>query len=202
MKINVPINKSTLSDGIKAKLQDILYEDIMTCDAIDQVKVIKDLVLVEKEIIRSIMAKETTYYKPDNIAPVRSYAKNPLSVNGISASMVYNELRTGDMPMIDLEQRNKIFKVKVNINRNNVDRIKDTYPEVHAKLVALMNHPILSAKLGTIAFPIDSEVPDWILYFVNAAEIVNDNLKNFPLDSIGLNRLDNQSVNYSNIISL
>ena len=65
-----------------------------------------------------------------------------------------------------------------------------------------MNHPVLGAKLGTIAFPIDSEVPDWILYFVNAAEIVNDNLKNFPLDSIGLNRLDNQSVNYSNIISL
>lgn len=200
--MGLPVNKSTLSDDIKQRLQDILYEDVLTCDTIDQVKVIKDLILVEKEITRSIMNKETKYYKPDNIAPARSYAKNPLEVNGVVASMVYNELRTEGMPMINLDERNKIFKVKVNINRNNVDRIKDEFPEVHAKLVALMNHPVLGAKLGTIAFPIDSEVPNWILYFVNAAEIVNDNLKNFPLDSIGLNRLDNQSVNYSNIISL
>lgn len=200
--MGLPINKSTLSDGIKERLQNILYEDVLTCDQIDQVKVMKELIFVEKEIIRSIMNKETKYYKPDNIAPARSYAKNPLEVNGVVASMVYNELRTGDMPMINLDERNKIFKVKVNINRNNIERVKDKYPEVYAKLVALMNHPVLGAKMETIAFPIDAEVPDWILYFVNAAEIVNDNLKNFPLDSIGLSRLENSSVNYSNIISL
>ncbi len=120
----------------------------------------------------------------------------------ISASLVYNELRTEDMPAINLEERNKIYKVKTNINRNNVDKIKDKYPEIHAKLLKLMEHPTLASKLDTIAFPIDSQVPDWILEFVDVATIVNDNLKNFPLDSIGLKRLDNDSINYSNIISL
>ncbi len=78
----LPINKSTLPDKIKRELQDILYEEVMMPENIDQVSIMKHLVLVEKEIIRSIMNKETMYYKPDNIAAISSYAKNPLSVNG------------------------------------------------------------------------------------------------------------------------
>jgi hypothetical protein len=162
----------------------------------------KKLVIIEKEIISSIMNKETIYYKPDNIAAMSSYKKNPLSVNGISASLVYNELRTEDMPAINLEERNKIFKIKTNINRNNIDRIKDKYPDIYNKLIRLIEHPTLGSKLDTIAFPVDSQVPDWILEFVDIPTIVNDNLKNFPLESIGLRRLDNDSVNYSNIVSL
>ena len=147
------------------------------------------------------MNKETTYYKPDNIGSVGSY-KDPTRVNGIIASMVYNEIRTGDMPAINLDERNKIFKVKVIINRNNIHKIKDSDPEVYEKLLKLLDHPVLSSKLETIAFPMDSKVPDWILNFVDISAIVNDNLRNFPLDSIGLKRLDNDSVNYSNIIKL
>ncbi len=198
----MPINKSTLSEGIKAQLQDILYEDIMTSGNINQVAIMKKLVLVEKDIIRSIMNKETTYYKPDNIAPVRSYAKDPLSVNGVRAAMIYNELRTEGMDYINLDDRNKIFKIKINVDRASVERIKDKYPEAYAKLVALLNHPVLGKKIDIIGFPSDAQIPDWILEFVDVATIVNDNLKNFPLESIGLRRLDNDSVNYSNIISL
>ena len=200
--MGLPINKTTLPDGIKRKLQNILYEDVLTATNIDQVKIMKKLVIIEKEIISSIMNKETIYYKPDNIAAISSYKKNPLSVNGISASLVYNELRTEDMPAINLEERNKIFKIKTNINRNNIDRIKDKYPDIYNKLIRLIEHPTLGSKLDTIAFPVDSQVPDWILEFVDIPTIVNDNLKNFPLESIGLRRLDNDSVNYSNIVSL
>lgn len=200
--MGLPINKSTLSDDIKKKLQDILYEDVLTADIVDQVNVMKQLVFVEKEIYNSIMRGETRYFKPDNIAAISSYAKNPLAVNGIVASMVYNELRTEGMPAINLDERNKIFKVKVNINRNNVGAIKESYPEVYGKLLSLMDHPTLGAKLNTIAFPMDSEVPKWVLEFVDFATIINDNLKNFPLDSIGLKRLDNDNINYSNIIQL
>lgn len=198
----LPINKSTLSEGIKARLQDILYEDIMTNPNIDQIKIMKELVLVEKDIIKSIMNKETTYYKPDNVAPIRSYAKDPLSVNGVKAIAIYNELRTEGMEYINPDERNKIFKIKIDITRTGVERIKDKYPEIYAKLLRLMEHPILGKKLDIIGFPADAQVPDWVLEFVDISTIVNDNLKNFPLESIGLKRLDNDSVNYSNIISL
>ena len=199
--MGLPINKTTLSEDVKQKMQEILYEEILAADRIDQIRVIKKLAILEKQIYDSIMNKETKYYKPDNIAAINSY-EAPLSVNGIVAAMVYNEMRNENMPAINLEERNKIIKINLNLNTKNVDNIKDTYPEEHAKLVALLNHPTLGAKVNTLALPVDVPVPDWVLAFVDTQAIISDSLKNFPLESIGLNRLDNDSVNYSNIIKL
>lgn len=162
----------------------------------------KRLVLLEKEIYNSIMNKETKYYRPDNIAAISSYKKDPLSVNGITAAMIYNEMRSEDMPAINLEERNKIIKIKLDISKKNVGKIKDLYPDEYEKLVALLNHPTLSGKLGTIGLPVDSPIPDWVLAFVDFNAIINDMLKNFPLDSIGLKRLDNDYLNVSNIVQL
>lgn len=200
--MGLPINKSTLSEDIKKKLQHILYEDVLTTDKVDQVHVMKQLIILEKEIYNSIMNKETKYYKPDNIAAINSYKKDPLSVNGILAATIYNEMRTEDMPAINLEERNKIIKIKIDVNKKNVEKIKDSYPEEYAKLINLLNHPILGAKVNVIALPIDTAVPDWVLSFVDFTTIINDQLKNFPLDSIGLKRLNNDAVNVSNIIQL
>ena len=105
-------------------------------------------------------------------------------------------------PAMNPEERNQIIKIKLNINKNNIGQIQDTHPEVYNKLVKLMSDPTTCDKLGTIGLPIDSAIPDWVLQFVNITEIVNDNLQNFPLESIGLRRLNNDAVNYSNIISL
>lgn len=201
--MGLPINKSTLSDDIKSKLQHILYEDVLTADKVDQANVMKKLILLEKEIYTSIMNKETKYYKPDNIAAMSSYkGKDPLSINGILAATIYNEMRSEDMPYINLEERNKIIKIKINVSKKNVDQIKNAYPEEYAKLVKLLDHPILGSKVTTMALPPDVPVPDWILSFVDITTIINDQLKNFPLDSIGLKRLSNDSVNVSNIVQL
>ena len=199
--MGLPINKTTLSEDVKKKMQEILYEEILTADHIDQIRVIKKLAILEKQIYNSIVNKETKYYKPDNIAAMSTY-ESPFSVNGVVAAHVYNEVRDENMPAINLEERNKIIKIKLNINKKNVDKIKDLYPREHAKLVALLDDPILGAKVNTLALPVDVPVPDWVLSFVDTQSIISDSLKNFPLESIGLNRLDNDSVNYSNIISL
>ena len=199
--MGLPINKSTLSESIKNKLQHILYEDVLTADTVDQKEIMKKLVLLEKEIYRSIMNKETSYYKPDNIGAINSYEK-PLSVNGILASIVYNKMRDDSMPAINLEERNKIIKIKLDVNKKNTIKIKDQYPEEYEKLTALLNDPTIGSKVTTIALPIDSPVPDWVLEFVDFTTIINDQLKNFPLDSIGMTRLNNDSVNVSNIIQL
>jgi hypothetical protein len=106
------------------------------------------------------------------------------------------------MPAINLEERNKITKIKINVSKKNVGKIKDLYPDEYAKLVRLLDHPILGSKVSVIGLPPDTAVPDWVLSFVDFNTIINDQLKNFPLDSIGLKRLDNDSVNVSNIIQL
>ena len=200
--MGLPINKSTLSDSVKKRMQEILLKQILTANTVDQIKVMKSLAILEKEIYNNIMDKKTDYYKPDNIAAISSYAKSPLSVNGIVAAMIYNEMRDEDQPAINLNERNKIIKIKINVDKKNVNKIAEKYPDKYEKLVALLNHPTLGSKVNTIALPIDTEVPDWVLEFVDTQTIISDALKNFPLESIGLKRLDNDSVNYSNIIKL
>ena len=200
--MGLSINKSVLPKDIKQKMQDILVEEILTADNIDQVNIMKKLIILEKDIFNSIMNKETKYYKPDNIASINSYSKNPYEVNGIVAAMIYNALRDDDMPAINLEERNKIIKVKINVDKKSAGRIKDKYPETYEKLMALFDHPNLGKKVKIIGFPVDVEIPDWVLEFVDYNTIINDNLKNFPLESIGLRRFDNDSVNFSNIINL
>ena len=199
--MGLPINKTTLSDSIKKKMQEILYEEILTADKVDQIRVMKQLAIVEKQIYDNIMAKKTYFYIPDNIGARTSYA-SPFSVNGIIAASIYNEMRDENMPMINLDERNKIIKIKIDVNKKNVDKIKDLYPVEYAKLLALFDHPELGGKINTIGLPVDVPVPDWVLAFVDIQSIVSDSLKNFPLESIGLKRLDNDSVNYSNIIQL
>jgi hypothetical protein len=183
-------------------MQRLLYEEILTADTVDQKWIMKQLVVIEKDIYDSIMRKETKYYKPDNIAAMNTYSKDPLSVNGISASLVYNAMRNDSMPAINLEERNKIIKIKLDVNKKNVDKIKELYPEEYEKLVNLLNHPVMGSKVNTIALPPDVEVPDWVLAFVDYNTIINDAVKNFPLDSIGLRRLGNDNVNVSNIVQL
>lgn len=200
--MGLPINKSTLSEGVKKRMQEILYNDILTADRIDQIKIMKQLALLERSIYDSVMAKETTYYKPDNVKAISSYDKNPLEVNGIVAIMIYNEMRDENMSAINLDERNKVIKIKIDVTKKNVHKIKDKFPVEYAKLCRLLEHPTLGSKVNTIALPADTEVPDWVLEFVDIQTIVADAVKNFPLDSIGLRRCGNDSVNYSNIIQL
>lgn len=162
----------------------------------------KKLMLIEKDIYQSILNKETKYYKPDNIGSINSYKKDPFQVNGIVASMIYNALRDEDMPAINLEERNKIIKIKINVDKKSAGKIKDSYPVVYEKLMKLFDHPNLGSKVKTMALPLDVPVPDWAINFIDIEDIVNDNLKNFPVESIGLRRFDNDSVNFSNIINL
>ena len=68
--------------------------------------------------------------------------------------------------------------------------------------MTLLNHPVLGKKADVIGFPVDDEIPKWVLDFVNFKEIINDNINNFPLDKVGLQVNDNKYMNYSNRVNL
>ena len=197
----LPINKSVLSEPVKERLQKILYEDLMNTPRIDQIKILKELAIFEKEITENILSGKTDYYKPDNVGALSSYT-DPMRQNGIKAIMVYNFMRSEDMPAINLEERNKIIKIDIDVDKKKAEKIRDTYPEEYKKLISLLSHPTLGKDVNTIALPIDTKVPEWIMDFINIQGIVSSNLRNFPLDSVGVSRLGNDSVNYSNIIKL
>jgi hypothetical protein len=59
---------------------------------------------------------------------------------------------------------------------------------------------IFDSEINAVALPLSEPVPKWIIDYIDYTSIINDNLKNFPLDSIGLYRFEKDAINYSNIL--
>ena len=129
----LPINKSTMNDSAKAALQKILYEDILMSKYIDQVKIIEKIAILEHTIEKSLRDGKKEYYKPLSIKALSSY-EDPMRIQGIKASIIWNKLKGPDLEAIDLNARNTIDVVKVKITPSNIDLIYQDYPEVKDRL--------------------------------------------------------------------
>jgi hypothetical protein len=209
------LSKSTMPIQTRKALQKILLEDILKSPTIDQLKFVKDIALLEKQIIDSIMSGSKDYYKPVTIKSASSY-DDPMRIQGIKSSIAWNSIKTSDYPGIDLSERNAINIAKVDINIDNIDKIKDKYPEIYENMKNILmdedfGYTIRELKTGNkevfgtinaIAIPLDEPVPDWIKEFIDYTTIINDNIGGFPYESIGIQRLDKSHVNYTNILKL
>lgn len=193
------IDKSTLNETSRKKLKEILYEDILKADDIDQIKVLKDLAIMEKKIFNSLANGEKNYYKPATIKSLASYAA-PMRIQGIKASLVWNKVR-GSAEAIDLEKRNSISIVKVNIDKDSVEQIKDSNPDIYNILKELLSTPEFSPSIDSLAIPNDVNTPSWVFKFIDYVTIINDNLTNFPLECIGIHK-GKSTVNKTNILKL
>lgn len=211
----LPINKSTLNDKIKKELQKILEEEILMADEIDQVRIIKKLAILEKQIQKSLQDGNKEYYKPATIKALNNY-DNPMSIQGVKAALIWNMVRGEDLEAIDLEARNTIDIVKVNIDEKNIEKIKDTYPDVYERFIEVFKDPDHSLfkksteygasqpkkVITSLAIPIDVQTPKWVVEFIDYTTIINDNLTNFPKESVNIVTMDNSNINYSNIMKI
>ncbi len=193
--------KSSISENTRNELRKILLEDILKADTISQLTVIKHLAILEKKIITSIMNGSTEYYKPVTIKALSVY-EDPMRIQGVKASVVWNKLKTDDLDAIDLNERNAINVAKCNINSKSIEDLKDDFPEVYNNAVELLKDPIFKGKIDSIAIPLNTPVPEWLLRTIDCKTIVNDNISGFPIESIGIERLGDTNVNYTNIIQL
>lgn len=206
----LPINKSTLNERSRKELQRILYEDVLNTKEINQLQLIKDLAIFERNIYDSLKNGEKFYYKPASIKSMNSY-DDPMRIQGIKASVIWNEVRDPDVEALDLDARNTIDIVKVNIDENNVDRIKEKYPDAYERVVRVLRNPRIQkfsddgkkkASITAIAIPTNVEVPEWILEFIDYTTIINDSMSNFPIESCGIGKMGKNNINYTNIISI
>ncbi len=200
------IKKSSLNKETRDELCRILYEDILKPDTIDQVKVIKDLAIFENNIFESLRNGEKKFYKPSSFKAMSKY-DDPLGIQGVKASLIWNEVRDPNLEAIDLTAKNNVDIVKVIINSSTLNLIKDDYPEEYDRLNELLTgtsdlSATLKGNIDAIAIPRDVETPKWITYLIDYTKIMNDNIKNFPVESIGINRMNKTNVNYSNILKL
>lgn len=202
------IKKSTLPKQTRDELQKILYEDILKPDTIDQVKVIKDLAIFEDKIFQSLRNGDKDYYKPASIKAYGRY-EDPLGIQGIKASIIWNEVRNRDLEAIDLDAKNNIDIVKTIINPSTIENIRDDFPDEYDRLKRLLSGEtnkdlakVLKGNITTVAVPRNVRTPEWLTHLINYTEITNDNIKNFPVESVGIMRMDKSNVNYSNILRL
>lgn len=199
--MGMPMTKSSLPDRTQERLQEILYEDILNSGTIDQIKVLKDLALFEKEIYQHIMKGGRAYFKPVTVKSINNY-DDPMRIVGIKGTMVWNALKNEGTAALDLSSRNGLDLVKININPDNVEDIRETQPDKYQKCQELFKIKQFSNGIDVIGLPINEELPEWLLDYIDFNKIINSNLKNFPLESIGISKMDRSQVNYSNILMI
>src|SRR5574344_761449 len=202
--------KSSMSESTRSELKKILYEDIMTAPVIDQFKIIENMAILERKIINSIQSGSKEYYKPVTVTSIDNY-ENPMRIQGIKASVVWNSIKTDDLPAINLDERNPVDIAKVIITGKSIEKLKD-WPEVYEKAEKLLETPefgrgvnkkgVMSlGEIDSIAIPLDVEVPDWVSAVIDYNTLVNDNISGFPYQSAGIVKLSDDT-NYSNILQV
>lgn len=128
------IKKSTINEKARKELERILYDEILNTDKIDQVNIIKQLAILEKQIFQSLQSGNKEYYKPAAIKSKSNY-DDPMGIQGIKASVIWNMVRGEGLPAIDLDARNRIDIVKVEITRETAEKIKDKFPETYGNII-------------------------------------------------------------------
>jgi len=196
----MPIYKMGIPESTSKKLSDFIEFDILRKSFVDQVDLLKKFVIFEREIYASIKAKNKEYHKPARIKSLSNY-KNPMSVQGIKASVAYNTIKSRDEEGINLEERNTVLIIKVNISKKNANLISETHPEHFLRLMKLLETKGFS-DISAIAIPTNIEIPDWIIPFIDYTTIIQDNLRSFPFEEIGISKMESKTITHSNILSL
>ena len=196
------LKKEGTAESTKIALQRILMEQILDNPGqISQVEIVKQLAILEKQIVQSIYNGDKEYFKPERIKASTSY-DNPLRISGVKAATVYNELKEDTDEPIDLSTRNTVLNIKIDLNKKNVEQLKDSNPNVYRKAVALMEKKEFEKGITGIAILTDKPVPEWVKDYIDYTTIINDNLRQFPCEAVGIDRRDKDAINYTNILKL
>ena len=163
------------------------------------------IAIFEKDIMKSLQSGSKEYFKPARIKALESYA-DPMRIQGIKAAVIWNKIKDPALEEINLDAINTISIAKVKIDASNVDIIKDEYPDAYERIVGLLSDQSFFGKnkpiIECVGLPTDVETPKWLMGFIDYNGIINDNVGNFPFESIDINRMEVGNVNYSTIMKL
>lgn len=195
----MPITKVGTPKSTAKQLSELLEYDILRRSFVDQVDLIRKFVILEKKIYNSIKEKNKEYHKPARIKSISNY-DTPMRVQGIKASVAYNGIKDSEEEGINLEERNTVLIIKTKINLKNADKIINEFPNHFLRLKKLLESKEYDGKIDSIAIPTNIKIPDWIVPFIDYNQIIHDNLKNFPLEEIGISKINNEDITHTNII--
>jgi hypothetical protein len=141
------IHKSSKPLSTRKALQKILLEDILKAPVIDQLRLIKDIAIFEKQIIESVKAGSKEFYKPVTIKSMSAYT-DPMKIQGIKASIAWNLIKSKDLEGINLDERNAINIAKVNINKANIEDIRESHPVIYENMYNALNNEVFKKYIN------------------------------------------------------
>lgn len=199
--MGLELMKSSLAKQTQQDLKRILYDDILNSRNIDQVEIIHQLQNVENKIHESIKNGERIYLKPAVMKSMNSY-DDPMRMQPVRGALVYNKIKDDYMPGINMDERSAIDILKIDIDKKNIAPLKETHPDIYNTLMDLLSLEAFKTGIKAISLPPDVKVPDWLFDYIDFNTIVNDNLTPFPIETIGISKMDKKAINYTNIIQL
>ena len=156
--------------------------------------------------------------KPSEAEGINLEERNAVNIAKVKINKAMVDKIRDDFPdiyqnMIDA-LNNEVFKEYVNIPKTNkkftelVAKVKANDPEtcsmykIEVEKGEVKLKKLVGASINAVALPLEVKLPEWLESFIDYDSIIADNLNGFPYESIGIQRLENNSISYSNIVQL
>ena len=156
--------------------------------------------------------------KPSEAEGINLEERNAVNIAKVKINKALVDKIRDDFPdiyqnMIDA-LNNEVFKEYVNIPKTNkkfnelVAKVRANDPETCSMYKIEVNKgevklkKLVGASINAVALPLEVKLPEWLEPFIDYDSIIADNLNGFPYESIGIQRLENNNISYSNIVQL
>ena len=156
--------------------------------------------------------------KPSEAEGINLEERNAVNIAKVKINKAMVDKIRDDFPdiyqnMIDA-LNNEVFKEYVNIPKTNkkftelVAKVKANDPEtcsmykIEVEKGEVKLKKLVGSSINAVALPLEVKLPEWLEPFIDYDSIIADNLNGFPYESIGIQRLENNSISYSNIVQL
>ena len=156
--------------------------------------------------------------KPSEAEGINLEERNAVNIAKVKINKAMVDKIRDDFPdiyqnMIDA-LNNEVFKEYVNVPKTNkkfaelVAKVKANDPEtcsmykIEVEKGEVKLKKLVGSSINAVALPLEVKLPEWLEPFIDYDSIIADNLNGFPYESIGIQRLENNSISYSNIVQL
>ena len=156
--------------------------------------------------------------KPSEAEGINLEERNAVNIAKVKINKALVDKIRDDFPdiyqnMIDA-LNNEVFKEYLNIPKTNkkftelVAKVKANDPEtcsmykIEVEKGEVKLKKLVGSSINAVALPLEVKLPEWLEPFIDYDSIIADNLNGFPYESIGIQRLENNNISYSNIVQL
>ena len=205
MNTTLDFVKSSTREATEKFFKNLIKEHLLSTEEINISNVLKELEKLENIIRISLESGQKDFLIPKSVKELEAY-KDPLREMGVRAVLAWNYA----YPDNSIELPEHIDIIKVNMDENSIEKIKQSEPEIYERIIENIynnsDKKIREKGVKVIALPRNiPKIPNWIIPFIDYSTIINNNLSTFHgvLDSLGIGIIKTTEDDYySNILKI